>query len=123
MVAARPAARRTKVFSVARAVAQPAVRSLRALVEPKVVEASPVEASPVEASRAAASPVAVELLVVVAPRAAVVLPAVAVPRVAAARPVVAPQVACLTLEAGPLAVVRADIPLQAVARAVAAAVE
>jgi len=37
---------------------------------------------------------------------------------------VAPQVvACRTLEAAPLAVVRADIPLQVVARAAVAAVE
>jgi hypothetical protein len=44
-------------------------------------------------------------------------------QVAAARPVVAQQVACPMLEAVPLAVVRADIPLRVVARAVAAAVE
>jgi hypothetical protein len=56
------------------------------------------------------------------PAVAVQLAAV-VPRAAAARPVVALRVACLTLEVVPLAVVRADIRLLAVARAVAAAVE
>jgi hypothetical protein len=77
----------------------------------------------------AASPVAVVLLAVVVPRAAAELLAVAerlvvaVPRVAAARPAVAQQAVCLTLEAVPLAVVRAVIPLPVVAVAVAAAVE
>jgi hypothetical protein len=49
--------------------------------------------------------------------------AVVDPKVAVARPVAAQPVVCLTLVAVPLAVVRAVIPLQAVAVAVAAAVE
>jgi hypothetical protein len=66
-----------------------------------------------------AQPVAVLLAVA---RAAAAL-RVVVPKVAAARPVVEPRAVCLTLAAVPLAVVRADIRLLAVARAVAAAVE
>jgi hypothetical protein len=77
------------------------------------------------AARPAVVPRAAEVLLVVAElRAAVAeLQAVVARPVVAARPVGVQPVVCLTLVAGPLAVVRADSPLRAVAVAVAAAVE
>jgi hypothetical protein len=122
-LAVRPAARRTKVFSVAPAAAVLQVaRSRRApAAVPKAVAPKAAERR-VVARLAAVPPVAerravVELPVVAEPRAAVVRWAAAV------QPVVAPQAACPTLVAVPLAVVRAVIPLPVVAAAVAAAVE
>jgi hypothetical protein len=116
--AVRPAVRRTKVFSAAR-VAAPLVRNRKARA------AVPKAARRAVADHRAADRKAVVGHKVVADHKAAVAQQVAavVPRVAAARPVVAQQVACPMLEAVPLAVVRADIPLRVVARAVAAAVE
>jgi len=87
-----------KVFSAARVVA--AERNPRAPVAHKVA------AEPLAVAQQVAAPRVVVQLAVVAPRAV------------EARPV-----ACLTLVAVPLAVVRAVFPLQAVAVVVAAAVE
>jgi hypothetical protein len=76
------------------------------------------------AARPAVVPRAAEVLLVVAELRAAVAELQAVGRpVVAARPVGVQPVVCLTLVAGPLAVVRADSPLRAVAVAVAAAVE
>jgi hypothetical protein len=116
-LAVRLAARRTKVFSVARAVVVlPAARSRRARAVPKGA-ADRRAADRRVVARLAAVPLAVGPQVVAELRAAVVLSVAAVP------PVVAPRVVCLTPVAVPLAVVRAVFPLQAVAVVVAAAVE
>jgi hypothetical protein len=77
------------------------------------------------AAQPAVVPRAAEVLLVVAELqgAAAEPQAGAARRVVAARPVAVQPVVCLTLVAVPLAVVRADSPLRAVATAVAAAVE
>jgi hypothetical protein len=112
-LAVRLAARRTKVFSVARAVVVlPAARSRRARAVPKGA-----------ADRRAADRRVVARLAVVGPPVVAEPRAVVVLSVAAVLPVVAPRVVCLTPEAVPLAAVRAVIPLPAVAAVVAAAVE
>jgi hypothetical protein len=79
---------------------------------------------PVAAAQPAVVPRAAEVLLVAELQAVVAeLQAVVARPVVAARPVAEQPVVCLTLAAGPLAVVRVDSPLRAVAMAVAAAVE
>ena len=97
-----------KVSSAARVVA--AVRSPRAPAAHKVAAAHRAAAEPLVVVQLAVAQQVAEPLVVQL--------AVVAPRAVEARPV-----ACLTLVAVPLAVVRAVFPLQAVAVVVAAAVE
>jgi hypothetical protein len=122
--AVRPAVRRTKVFSAAR-VAAPLVRNRKARAAvPKAARRAVADHREADRKAVVGHKAVADHKAAAGRRVAVAQQVAAVvPRVAAARPVVAQQVACPMLEAVPLAVVRADIPLRVVARAVAAAVE